>query len=291
MSDRSELIEAALDSFPEGLVLLDREDAVAFWNRAAERITGYPSIEVLTRLVPWALEPLLSDNALLAEADTVAAKPHERGTLIRARDRRGCELPLMMRTLVLRDGLGERIGKAAIFHLATGLDSLPHGQSSEESDLDAAQDEIEEQVRAAHEDYERGGAPLGLLWITVDQAHEMRKTHGAKACDSMLERVERTLTNGLRPADEIGRWGDDEFLILSRASTPELLGAHAQALAGLARTSDFRWWGDRLTLSVSVGAAEARKTETLPRLFERAQAAMLASVHAGGNHFTLAPER
>jgi hypothetical protein len=33
------------------------------------------------------------------------------------------------------------------------------------------------------------------------------------------------------------------------------------------------------------------KTDTLPQLFERAQAAMLVSVHAGGNHITLAPER
>jgi len=62
-------------------------------------------------------------------------------------------------------------------------------------------------------------------------------------------------------------------------------------LAGLARTSDFRWWGDRFSLTVSIGAAQAMKTEPLPQLLERAQAAMLASVHAGGNHITLAPER
>lgn len=290
MSDRSDLIEAVLDSFPEGLALLDREDAVTFWNRAAERITGYPSIEVLTRLVPWALEPLLSSSASLTEVEAGAGKPQERGMLVRAQDRQGGELPLMMRTLVLRDALGERIGKAAIFHLAMGLDSLPHGES-EESDLETAQAEIEEQVRAAYEDFLQEGEPVGLLWITVDQAHEMRKSHGVTACETMLERVERTLTNGLRPGDEIGRWGDDEFLILSHAPTRELLGAQAQALEGLARTADFRWWGDRLMLSVSIGAAQGRRTEALPQLFGQAQAAMLASVHAGGNHFTLAPER
>ena len=28
-------------------------------------------------------------------------------------------------------------------------------------------------------------------------------------------------------------------------------------LAGLARTADFRWWGDRVSLTVSVGVAMA----------------------------------
>ena len=103
------------------------------------------------------------------------------------------------------------------------------------------------------------GAPLGVLWIAVDQAGELRKTHGARACETMLESVERTLANGLRPGEEIGRWGDDEFLILSHERSPEVLASHAQVLAGLARTADFRWWGDRVSLTVSVGAAAARR--------------------------------
>lgn len=291
MIGRNDLMEAALESFPEGLALLSPEDVVTFWNRAAEKITGYPSMAMVTRRVPEGLDPLLSD-AVPAEA----REPHtgplpERGVLIHVLHRSGLDLPLMSRLVILRDALGARVGKAAIFHPATSVDSLPHGESSAESNLEAAQAEIEDQVQAAYEDYAQGGPSLGLLWITVDQAHAMRKTHGARACDAMLGGMERTLTNGLRAAEEIGRWGDDEFLILSREPTGAALGAHAQVLAGLARTSEFRWWGDRLSLSVSVGAAQAQKTESLSQLLERTQAAMLVSVHAGGNHVTLAPER
>ena len=107
----------------------------------------------------------------------------------------------------------------------------------------------------------------------------------------MVEKVERTLMHGLRPTEQIGRWGEDEFLVLSHERTAEMLAAHAQVLAGLARTADFRWWGDRVSLTVSIGAAQADQNETLAQLLERAQAAMLASVHAGGNHITLAPGR
>jgi GGDEF domain-containing protein len=89
----------------------------------------------------------------------------------------------------------------------------------------------------------------------------------------------------------MGRWGDDEFLILSHERTPEMLATHAQALAGLARTADFRWWGDRASLTVSIGAAQAEEDCTLVDLLEKAKAAMLTSFHAGGNQITSAPGR
>jgi GGDEF domain-containing protein len=89
----------------------------------------------------------------------------------------------------------------------------------------------------------------------------------------------------------MGRWGDDEYLILSHERTPEMLASHAQVLAGLARTADFRWWGDRVSLTVSVGAAQAERDGSLIDLLERAKAAMFSSIHAGGNHITSAPGR
>jgi len=88
----------------------------------------------------------------------------------------------------------------------------------------------------------------------------------------------------------LGRWGEDEFLVISHERTADMLATHAQALAGFTRTTDFRWWGDRISLTVSIGAARAESGETLARLRERAKTAMRASFHAGGNHITAAPE-
>ncbi len=131
--------------------------------------------------------------------------------------------------------------------------------------------------------------PSACCGLPSTRPQELRKTHGAGACEAMLEKVERALGHGLRPAEKLGRWGDDEFLVLSHERTPEMLAAHAQSLAGLARTADFRWWGDRVSLTVSIGAAQADQEEALKQLLLRAQAAMFSSIHAGGNHITLAP--
>lgn len=289
MADRRELMEAALDCYPEGIALTDADGHVVFWNRAAESISGFPSLEVVGRSTPWAIEPLLDASCKDDAPD--AHRRAARGLLVHAQHKRGADLTAMVRTQVLRDELGVRIGSVVAFREAEQWDALPCGAITPDSDAETMQARVEERVEELFNDFERRGVPFGLLWITVDQAEALRKTHGGRACEAMLERMERTLSSGLRPGEELGRWGDDEFLVISHESTGRLLAAHAQALAGLARTTEFRWWGDRVSLTVSLGAAHAERNEPLVQLLERAQAALHASMHAGGNHITLAPGR
>lgn len=289
MTDRTELLESALDSLPEGIALLDEERQVVFWNRAAEAITGHAGLELAGRAAPETLKALLERCAPAGDAETVADLQPGRGCLVHARHKLGHELPVMLRALVLRDKLGVQIGAAAVFHSAESLDALPHGETGERKGVEASQANLKERMEALFEDLTNGGPAFGLLWITVDQAHELRKTHGVQACEAMMEKMERALAQGMRPAEELGRWGEDEFLVISHEPTPGMLAAHGQALAGLARTTDFRWWGDRISLTVSIGAAQAGPAEALTQVLERAQEAMISSIHAGGNHISLAP--
>ena len=278
MADRVELMEAALDVYPDGLVLLDGEEHVVLWNRAAELLTGFPGAELIGQALPAPLEALARGADCGRTRQTGNGAQSGSGALVHAQH-------------ILRDGLGARIGVAAAFHAAQLLNALPHGESSEVEEVQQSCEELKERLENGFEMYDREGVPLGVIWITVDQARELRKTHGARASETMLEKVERTLANGLRPGEEIGRWGDDEFLVLSHESSPDALQGHAKLLAGLARTADFRWWGDRVSLSVSLGAALAQPDEPLAGLLERACAAMRESAQSGGNHVTIASRR
>ena len=289
MANRTELLEAALDGLPEGIVLIGAEGQVVFWNPAAEAITGHKSADLLARPYPDALAPLLLSWQRPVSDEPESSARTGRGSLVQLHHRMGHSMAAMTRTLVLRDGMGSRIGLAAVFHPAESLDDLPHGECCDDSNVKASQAEVEDRLEAVFADFLQGGPPFGVLWMTVDQSNELRKTHGVGACEAMLAKVERALANGLRPAEVLGRWGDDEFLIISHERAPEMLAAHAQKLAGLARTADFRWWGDRVSLTVSVGAAQAEADESLAQLLERAKAAMFSSFHAGGNHITSAP--
>jgi len=291
MADRSELVEAALEVYPEGLALLDVDERVVFWNHAAEVMTGYPGADVLGRHVPEGLEPLVMGRDCEMHSESRNGQAPGRDSLVHAQHKHGHDVPAMARRLILRDGLGGRIGTAAVFHPGGEMTALPHGETSEVDEVLRSQAEMKDRLANEFEMFAHEGVPLGVLWIAVDQADELKKTHGAGASETMLEAVERTRANGLKPGEEVGRWGDDEFLVLSHERSSDVLAARAHVIAGLARTAVFRWWGDRVSLTVSVGAAAAERSETLPQLLERAQAAMQTSVHAGGNCVELAAER
>jgi diguanylate cyclase (GGDEF)-like protein/PAS domain S-box-containing protein len=292
MADRAEFLEAALDVYPEGLALLDQVGRAVYWNRAAEIITGHCSAGVVGRELPQALEPLMCCG-VFERPNPIRENGLEvgRGTLVHAQHQRGHDVPAVARKVILRDPLGARIGVAVAFHVAERKNALPHGDTSAGSEVKDSQADLRERLEFEFERFVQDAVPLGLLWISVDQAEEMRRTHGARACEVMLENMERTLANNLRTGYEIGRWGDDEFLVLSHETCREVLANHAQVLAGIARTADFRWWGDRLTLTVSIGAADAERGATLAKLLASARDAMQTSAHRGGNQVTLAPGR
>jgi diguanylate cyclase (GGDEF)-like protein/PAS domain S-box-containing protein len=291
MSDGLELLEAALDNLPDGIALADSSGCVSFWSSAAEAITGYPRATLIGRSVGDALDIVIAGGARRWSADAATHTYPGLGTLMPVRHRLGHQLPTILRVRVLRNGLGERIGNMVVFHPAQSLDALPHGSTTENKEVEEDVTNLQERLQREFQDFVDGGPPFGVLWLTVDQAQSLRRTHGPQACDAMLERVERALAGGLRPSDQLGRWGDDEFLVLSHERTAEMLATHAQMLAGLARTADFRWWGDRVSLTVSIGAAQADPSEALAQLLERAQIAMHSSLHAGGNHITSASGR
>jgi diguanylate cyclase (GGDEF)-like protein len=206
--------------------------------------------------------------------------------LVAMRHQLGHTLPAMLRKLPLRDSFGKQLGTALLFRPIEEVDALPHGESRDGLSLARSQAEIEDRLEAAFHEWKTNHVPFGLLWITVDQAAQMRRTHGRDACEAMLKIVEDRLAHGLRPTEVIGRWGTDEFLVLSHERTGEMLVEHGDQLTGLTRTADFRWWGDRVSLTASIGAAQAIEGDTLSRLMLEAQQAMHASVYAGGNHVT-----
>jgi diguanylate cyclase (GGDEF)-like protein len=300
------------------VVVFDLHSNVVLWNRAAAELTGHLSPTMLSRPCPGELYRVdarslpKAGGAVAGLGGAVAGfggavagwtstgpEVEDEGflltpVLVTLRHRLGHALPATLRRMPLRDADGARVGVALLFHAVEEAEALPHGESGDGAGVERGQAEMEERLEWAQHQWATNRVPFGLLWATVDQAAGLRKTHGKGACESMLQIMEHTLTRGLRPTEVVGRWGDDEFLVVSPERTEEMLLEHAQRLAGLARTAEFRWWGDRVSLTLSVGAAHVGRVEgasggeALGLLLERARRAMQASVYAGGNHVTQA---
>lgn len=291
MADRMELLKSALDSVAEGVVLTDDEGWIALWNRSAEAIVGYTSGDVVGHGAREMLDTVVVGGSQHWLRRTEAEEDSRLGSLIHLRHKTGRQIQVMARVIVLCDSGGARIGTGAFFHSTENIDALPHGEFDEAIENRKSRLDFEDRLARLHEDSLRSRAPFGVLWVTVDEARGLRRTHGARAVEAMLEKMERTLATGLKPGEEISRWGDDEFLILSHERNAARLGEHGENLRGLARTTEFRWWGDRISVTVSIGAAQLERGESLAELLERAQEAMHISLQGGGNQITVAPRR
>jgi diguanylate cyclase (GGDEF)-like protein/PAS domain S-box-containing protein len=291
--NREEILAAAMCHLDEGMAVLDAASRVLFWNPAAEAITGYLSADLLSRtLPPSAYQIDAQHHAAHASQPRMVTPegtgPVERPLLVILRHKQGHSLPAMLRRTPLRDAFGKRFGTLLRFHPVEEIDTLPHGSVEEdggrENRVEASQADMEARLDEAWQEWHTRSVPFGLLWIEVDQAATLRKTHGRDASDAMLAIVEKTLLHGLKPTEILGRWGMHEFLVLCHERTPEMLEAHAHRLGTLARAADFRWWGDRVPLTASIGAAHAAEDESLRCLLLRAQRGMQESTLLGGNH-------
>jgi len=135
----------------------------------------------------------------------------------------------------------------------------------------------EEIARAA-----RGGRPLALLLVDLDDFRAINNTHGHQAGDRALVAIAAALCASLRAGDSAGRYGGDEFAaILPEADVPDVLAVAERAradVAGIALPA-----GDatiRATTSLGV-AALPRHARTRDELIAAADQAAYAAKDAG----------
>ena len=65
--------------------------------------------------------------------------------------------------------------------------------------------------------------PFGILSIRIKDLPQFRATHGREAADDILHVVAETIKHTLGTAGFLGRWMEDQFLVIvPNCSAPEL---------------------------------------------------------------------
>lgn len=112
-------------------------------------------------------------------------------------------------------------------------------------------------------DYERGNIPdFSLLMIDIDSFKQINDSHGHQAGDLILQEFARSLANSVRKEDAVGRYGGDEFYGLCQGGVARAV-LFAERLRRKIEATDFVYWGQRVPLTVSIGAAAASELEKL----------------------------
>ena len=108
--------------------------------------------------------------------------------------------------------------------------------------------------------------------MEVHELRHLRETRGREAVEAILHVVAQTLKHAL-PDAFLGRWQEEQFLaIVSDCSRIDLERA-AHDIERIVGCSAIQWWGDSLSVEVSVGRGLVESGDTIESLLERAQPA------------------
>jgi diguanylate cyclase len=133
----------------------------------------------------------------------------------------------------------------------------------------------------------RQGTVFSLALIDIDHFKQVNDWMGHDVGDATLIEVARALSTGARPYDVCARWGGEEFLLL----LPHTTGPSALEVAGRLRMKvemlEHPKLPDPLRVSVSIGVAEHRPTDSLEATIKRADLALYEAKRSGRNHVVL----
>lgn len=132
------------------------------------------------------------------------------------------------------------------------------------------------------------GKPLCVVFIDVDHFKSINDEHGHDAGDRILTEVAALLTESVRKADVIGRWGGEEFILLCP-------GVHKEAIAGIAekvRTAvadhAFEAHFRPIRVTISLGIAFVLPGENFDQAYKRADVALYQAKTQGRNRAVIA---
>lgn len=125
--------------------------------------------------------------------------------------------------------------------------------------------------------YERGAA---VILFDLDDFKTINDHHGHEMGDVVLKTVCATVSEVIRNTDFLGRWGGEEFLIVSTETSEQ----EARRLAERIRKQIARRHvTEALEVTVSVGVTAIRPDDTLKSLITRVDHALYSAKHAGKN--------
>jgi diguanylate cyclase (GGDEF)-like protein len=137
----------------------------------------------------------------------------------------------------------------------------------------------------------REQAPVAALFIDLDNFKDINDTLGHRVGDRLLRAVADRLEGTLRDVDALGRMGGDEFVVaaegMSLAAGPELIAE--RMLKAFEQPFDLDGGGEasRMSVTASIGVAQAERDTTAEELLRNADIAMYRAKWDGKNRYVV----
>jgi len=283
------------DALFEGVYLVDLDRRITYWNKGAERITGFKKEEVvgscchdniLRHIDEDGRELCLMGCPLLATMNSGVASEAK----VFLHHKFGHRLPVTVRTLALKNDAGEVIGGVEIFiDNSSVIQVLAEFEKLREEAYHDALTGVgnrryaESALQTRMFDLKNSAISFGVIFADIDHFKRVNDIYGHNTGDEVLGMVARTISNALRSIDVVARWGGEEFVVLLPGVNQSLLNSIAERVRKLVEQSFLMVGKERLSVSISLGATLARPNDTVGSLITRADALMYKSKNNGRN--------
>ncbi|UZP65951.1 GGDEF domain-containing protein [Desulfovibrio mangrovi] len=284
-----------LDSMADGVYFVDKDRRITYWNKGAERISGYRSDEVVGKSC--------AENLLL-HIDDMGIQLCRTGCPLNGATRRGqsCEMSVYMhhkhghrilvsvRAYPMCDRNGSIIGAVEVFSPQTRGDDVL--KELEELRKEVLRDPLTgignrryaDITLKTFEAIQRADkVRYCVLMVDIDHFKEVNDTWGHHIGDEILKMVAQSLAGGLRIFDVACRWGGEEFIVLLPNETNATLFSVAERLRKLIETSWLDHEGSHLRVTASFGGAMAKEDEPAESVVARADCLLYRSKQSGRN--------
>lgn len=120
---------------------------------------------------------------------------------------------------------------------------------------------------------------LSVIMLDIDSFRGLNERLGYAASDRVLKDLAALLKARIRSTDFLGRWGGDEFMVL----TPSPVGTAFQLAEQLRDMAHHNSYGNNITLTLSAGVSELKKGMDVSAFIASAYDAMTEAKRYGGN--------
>ena len=305
MEYNTEFYEGLLDSLHDGVYFVDLKRRITFWNKAAERISGYSKQEMLGRycydnilnhvdeqgnhlcLSGCPLQHTMEDSIV---RETTVYLHHKQGHRVKINVHAS---PIMLE--------GEVTGCCEVFREVydvkpeMGEGDMSHA-SIEALTMMALHDDLTELPNRRYIDsfldsrfneFMKLELSFGVIFMDIDNFRDFNNRYGHEMGDRVLKTVANTLRNTVRKSDLIGRWGGEEFIAILTAVNEADLQMVAEKIRILVEQSVMNTEVGSLHVTISVGATLIRAGDSIVGLMSRADELMYCSKRNGKNRVSL----
>lgn len=290
--------EQLIDSLYDGVYFVDSTRMITYWNKGAEELTGYSAGDAIGKHcfdnflnhVDGEGRKLCLESCPLSQTLTDGVK-RESEVFLQHRD--GHRVPVSIRTSPITDSQGGVTGAVEIFTDVSAKKKLERRAATlEKMALNDMLTSIPNRrytqlrVRQAIQETRQFGRSIGILMFDLDRFKDVNDTYGHDLGDAVLQTASKTLANGLRPRDFLGRWGGEEFLAIVLDVSKDQLATLADRSRILLEQSQTHANPSGIHVTVSIGATLVREADTQASVISRADELMYRSKSLGRNRVT-----